>query len=226
MIDGAAHVLVVDDRPENLIAMRAALEDPRLVVDTADSGPSALRHLLEHHYSAVLLDVAMPVMNGFEVASLIRKRERDQAMPILMITAFATDPSLVQRGFASGASDYLPKPVDPSLVLAKTIALIDVYSTGERYVRALETAAQERAQLERQITELRQLVALQNEAHRELEFTARMPLTALKLRAQRALKSPALADHPNLLRELLIIDDQIDRLAEIIEDAGDRWAVR
>src|SRR5215216_5327134 len=91
-------ILLVDDQPENLIALEAVLEGLGQDLVKADSGREALRHLLEHDFAAILLDVKMPDMDGFECAAMIRERERSADTPILFLTALRSDEHL-SRGY-------------------------------------------------------------------------------------------------------------------------------
>ena len=109
-----AKLLLVDDRPENLLALEAILEPlgPELV--RAGSGEEALRHLLQDEFAAILLDVQMPGLDGFQTAELIKERERTRTVPILFLTAISKDAEHVFRGYDVGAVDYLMKPFDPA----------------------------------------------------------------------------------------------------------------
>src|SRR6185295_18572719 len=99
-----AKILLVDDNPENLLALEAVLESPDQQLVKATSGLEALRHLLDDDFAAILLDVKMPEMDGFETASLIRARKRSQHTPILFLTAFKNEEHLF-RGYDLGAVD-------------------------------------------------------------------------------------------------------------------------
>jgi PAS domain S-box-containing protein len=129
-------VLLVDDRPENLLALTAVLEplDARLVA--AGSGEEALRALLGEDFAVVLLDVQMPGMDGFETAEYIRGRERSARTPIIFLTAVSTDISQVLRGYEAGAVDYVLKPFDPTVLRAK----VAVFAELERHRRGRERA--------------------------------------------------------------------------------------
>jgi signal transduction histidine kinase len=143
-------VLVVDDHPENLLAMASVLEPLRLEVVQAGSGAEALRHVLERGFACVLLDVQMPGMDGFEVARHIKGRERTRHTPILFLTAIDPDPQRVRDAYALGAVDFLSKPVDPELVRAKVRAFVDVETKArqiERQAEALREAALREAEL-------------------------------------------------------------------------------
>jgi PAS domain S-box-containing protein len=125
-------VLLVDDRPENLLALTAVLEPLEVRLVTAESGEEALRALLGEDFAVVLLDVQMPGMDGFETASYIRGRERSARTPIIFLTAVSTDISQVLRGYEAGAVDYVLKPFDPVVLRSK----VAVFAELERHQRA------------------------------------------------------------------------------------------
>ncbi len=122
----APAVLLVDDRPENLLTLTAVLEplDVRLV--TAGSGEQALRALLDEDFAVVLLDVQMPGMDGFETAQYIRGRERSASTPIIFLTAISTDMAQVLRGYESGAVDYVLKPFEPVVLRSKVAVFAEL----------------------------------------------------------------------------------------------------
>src|SRR5262245_28121503 len=113
-------ILLVDDRPENLIALKAILASPDYHLVTASSGEEALALLLlRRDFALILLDVAMPTMDGFEVAYRIRQSERTRHIPIMFVTAIATDERQISKGYSAGAVDYLVKPLDLAIVRRK-----------------------------------------------------------------------------------------------------------
>ena len=124
-------VLIVDDKPENLLAIRAVLDPLGYRLLTAGSGEEALRHLLTEDVALILLDVRMPGMNGIETANHVKQRERTQNIPIVFLTAFDDDGALVSEGFSSGAIDWLTKPVDPTLLRSKVQVLVDLHQRSE-----------------------------------------------------------------------------------------------
>src|SRR4051794_41470950 len=127
-------VLLVDDRPENLLAVTAVLEPLEARLVTAGSGEEALRALLGEDFAVVLLDVQMPGMDGFETAGYIRGRERSARTPIIFLTAVSTDISQVLRGYEAGAVDYVLKPFDPVVLRSK----VAVFAELERHRRSEE----------------------------------------------------------------------------------------
>ena len=133
-----AAVLIVDDKPKNLLAVATMLERlaDRIVQKT--SATEALRYLLDHDVALVLLDVQMPDMDGYELAALIRKRERSRHTPIIFITAYDRDEQEVARGYELGAVDYVFKPVNPTVLRAKVSVFVDLFKKTEAVRRQAE----------------------------------------------------------------------------------------
>ncbi len=120
-------ILLVDDRPSNLISLQALLQRPGYRLVLARSGEEALAQVLRHELAVILLDVAMPGMDGFQVASMIREREQSRSIPIIFVTASVYDMEHVFRGYTVGAVDYLRKPVDPHALRAKVAVFVELY---------------------------------------------------------------------------------------------------
>jgi len=128
-------VLIVDDNPDKLTALAAALEGMDVEVVTAASGTEALRKLLEQDFAVVLLDVNMPVMDGFETARMIRSRPRSEHLPIIFITAERLDEDARVQGYELGAVDYILSPVLPQILRSKVTAFADLYRLREQVAR-------------------------------------------------------------------------------------------
>jgi serine phosphatase RsbU (regulator of sigma subunit)/CheY-like chemotaxis protein/anti-sigma regulatory factor (Ser/Thr protein kinase) len=146
-----ASILVVDDRPENLTALAAVLEPLGCPIVTATSGSEALKLMLERQFAVILLDVFMPDMDGFEVASYIRSRLRTRATPIIFLSAVSTSEEHVFRGYETGAVDYIVKPFHPVAIRSKVRVFIELNQRGEEIRRQAELLRQrelERAQRE------------------------------------------------------------------------------
>jgi PAS domain S-box-containing protein len=129
-------ILIVDDRRENLLALEALLASEEYELELVDSGLAALSALLEGDFALILLDVAMPGMDGFEAAELIRQRERTRHIPIIFVTANMPDAHSVFRGYDEGAVDYLIKPLDAHILKSKVAVFADLW----RYAREREQA--------------------------------------------------------------------------------------
>ena len=125
-------VLVADDRPENVLALQQILEPLEYQVVGACSGEEVLRALLLQEFAVILLDVRMPIMDGYETAAAIKAREKTRHIPIIFLTAVNQDPGDVLHGYTAGAIDYITKPVEPWLLRAKVGAFVDFYLEHKR----------------------------------------------------------------------------------------------
>ncbi|MFL5523138.1 MAG: ATP-binding protein [Gemmatimonadaceae bacterium] len=127
MNDDPVKILLVDDRPENLLALEAILEPLGQILIRADSGPDALRCVLESEFAMILLDVQMPGMNGFEVAEIIKSRERSRTIPIIFLSAISKEDAYVFKGYSMGAVDYVFKPFNPDVLRSKVSVFVDLF---------------------------------------------------------------------------------------------------
>ncbi len=163
-------ILLVDDRSENLLALEAILEPLGQNLVRASSGPDALRCLLERDFAAILLDVQMPGMNGFETAELIKAREKTRFTPIIFLTAISKEEEYVFKGYSVGAVDYMFKPFQPAILRSKVQVFVDLYLQQKR----IAEQEQRMRELERQELELQHMnELLQSEARfREIVASA------------------------------------------------------
>jgi CheY-like chemotaxis protein len=122
-----AKILLVDDRPDNLLALSAVLSSLGHVLVRAHSGEEALKAMLSDEFALVILDVQMPGMDGYATATHIKRRERTRGVPIIFLTATYADPQDAFRGYAAGAVDYITKPFDPWVLRAKVSVFVDLY---------------------------------------------------------------------------------------------------
>ncbi len=121
----AENILLIDDLPKNLMVYQTILEELNQNLMVARSGEEALKLVLKHDFAVILLDVNMTGMDGFETASLIRKRKKSAGTPIIFLTAFTDEVGMTQS-YASGAVDYLPTPVVPEVLKAKVRVFIEL----------------------------------------------------------------------------------------------------
>jgi PAS domain S-box-containing protein len=156
------NILLVDDRPENLMALEAMLEELDENLVKAHSGEEALKYLLKQEFAAILLDVQMPGMDGFEVASLIKQREKTQYIPIIFITAISRSDAHVFKGYSAGAVDYIFKPIVPEVLRAKVTAFVDLFKKTQQIKQQASIIESANRELEQQLEEVRRL-------NRELE---------------------------------------------------------
>src|SRR5438067_12192026 len=152
--DPKVHILLVDDRPANLLALEAILDDLGHNLVKAASGEEALRLLQGQEFAAVLLDVQMPGMDGFETAKLIRRREQVRHTPIIFLTAYEDNRLPVDEAYALGAVDYLVKPLVPVILRAKVAGFVELYAKTEQIKRQAEQLRQaERREFEPKLAE-------------------------------------------------------------------------
>ncbi len=157
--DIKANILLVDDRPENVIALEAILNKLGQNLVKAHSGEEALRCLLQQDFAVILLDVQMPGIDGFETAALIRQRERSRHTPIIFLTAFSTSNSFVAKGYEIGAVDYMLKPFDPGILTSKVAVFVDLFKKTMEVKRQAAQLATMNAEL-RQSEERFRLVSV------------------------------------------------------------------
>src|SRR6266576_1846093 len=139
--DEIVNILLVDDQPNNLLALQSILaeDDKRLVV--ADSGRKALRHILDEEFAVILLDVQMPDLDGFETASLIRQRNKSRDTPIIFLTAINQSDVHVYRGYELGAVDYIFKPLNADVLRAKVSVFVELFRKREAFKRQAQALA-------------------------------------------------------------------------------------
>ncbi len=148
------NILLVDDHPENLVALEAILESPFYRLVKATSGVDALKHLLLEEFALILLDVAMPDLDGFETALLIKKRPKLRDIPIIFLTAYSKDEPFIFRGYSVGAVDYVFKPFESMVLRSKVAVFAELFRSREQIKRQGELLRQsERREHERRFLE-------------------------------------------------------------------------
>ncbi len=176
------NILMVDDYPENLMALQAILDDLGQNLVKATSGREALRKLLDTEFAVILLDVQMPGMDGFETASMIRERAKLQHTPIIFLTAMDKSETNVFRGYSVGAVDYIFKPFEPEVLKAKVSVFIELFrKTAEvkRQAELLRQANRELGKTNKLMSGLYSELEHKNEElHTERDFIATVLQTA------------------------------------------------
>ncbi len=156
------NVLIVDDRLENLISLKALLEDEELNIICANSGQEALSHLLDNDFSLVLMDVQMPEMDGFETAKLMRGMKKTRNIPIIFVTAISKEEKFIFKGYEVGAIDYIYKPIDSVILKSKIKVFVELYKQKKLFqLQAIE--------LQRKVDELEKTKRELEEVNRVLE---------------------------------------------------------
>lgn len=149
------NIMLVDDHPENLLALQAVLDSPEYNLVTAKSGMEALKFLLQEDFDLILLDVSMPGLNGFETAAMIRERPKNRRVPIIFVTAINKSESDAARGYSIGAIDYIVKPFDPDILRSKVAALMELSYKSSELKKEIESIRKsEQASKEEEIAKL------------------------------------------------------------------------
>lgn len=167
-------ILVVDDRPDNLLSIETILEKEDYHIVKASSGRAALKILLkEYDFSLILMDVQMPDMNGFETASLIYQRDKLKNVPIIFITAHNEDEAIF-KGYKVGAVDFIYKPINPELLRVKVGLFVELYQKTQSLLAqetklltinaSLQKEIEERQASEQKVRDLNRLL-VQNNSH-------------------------------------------------------------
>ena len=148
---GPVNILIVDDEPRNLDVLESILYRPDYRLVRATSANDALLALVDGDFAVLVLDINMPVMNGIDLAHLIKQRKRTQRIPILFLTAYYQDEKFVLEGYGVGAVDYLTKPINPEVLRAKVAVFVDLYRM--HHALTAGNAALEREIAQRQLAE-------------------------------------------------------------------------
>ncbi|WP_367346236.1 response regulator [Stenotrophomonas bentonitica] len=204
------NLLIVDDVPQNLVAMEALLRRDGLDILCAASGAEALELLLEHEVALALLDVHMPEIDGFSLAELMRGSQRSRDVPIIFLTASPNDPVRAFKGYESGAVDFLHKPIEPQVIMSKVNVFIELYQQ-KQLLKARNQA------LEHALTLNETMMAV-------LTHDLRTPLSAILLCADKlALDLP---DDPSAQQTLVHLENSAVRMARMVEQLLDFSRIR
>lgn len=189
--DNNVNVLIVDDLPDNLLALEAVIRLEGRTVFQASSGEQALALLLAHEFALAILDVQMPGMNGFELAELMRGTEKTRHIPIVFVTAAGKESNFAFKGYESGAVDFLYKPLDVQAVQSKVNVFVLLYRQRletRRQVLALEKSRQEQeallANLQTTQMALEKSLKLRDEFMSVVAHELRTPLNTLFMDVQ------------------------------------------
>ena len=233
-----ANLLIVDDLPENLLALEALIKGPDRNVYQAQSADHALSLLLEHEFALAILDVQMPGMNGFELAEMMRGTEKTKNIPIVFVSAAAREMNYAFKGYESGAVDFLHKPLDTQAVKSKVAVFIDLYRQRKalgQQLEALERSRQEQelllAQLQVTRSELEHAVRMRDDFMSIVSHEVRTPLNGLiletQLRKLHLARNNADAFTLDKMHAMVERDErQINSLIRLIEDMLDVSRIR
>lgn len=226
-------LLLVDDLPENLLALQALLRDDGLQMHCATSGEEALSLLLEHEFALALLDVQMPGMSGFELAELIRGSSRTRQLPIVFVSAADRNQAYSFRGYENGAVDFLFKPLDAQAVKSKVRVFTELHAKSRALRRQLVELEAARAEqqclldrLQQTQAELQHALKLRDEFMSMVTHELRTPLGVMALevimRRSRLDKGDLAWFSPERLQAMIDKDDrQVRSMTRLIEDMLD-----
>ncbi|MCW0921870.1 hybrid sensor histidine kinase/response regulator [Pseudomonas sp. RG1] len=233
-----AKLLIVDDLPENLLALEALIKREDRTVYKALSADEALSLLLQHEFAMAILDVQMPGMNGFELAELMRGTEKTKNIPIIFVSAAGRELNYAFKGYESGAVDFLHKPLDIHAVKSKVNVFVDLYRQSKamkQQVEALEQARREQEALLQQLQstqlELEQAVRMRDDFMSIVAHEVRTPLNGLiletQLRKMHLARDNAAAFTLDKMQAMVDRDErQIKSLIRLIEDMLDVSRIR
>lgn len=216
-----ASILIVDDTPAKLAAIAAVISDMGLEVTTASSGREALRQLLKRDFALILLDVKMPMMNGFETATLIHGRPRSAHTPIIFITAEAGTDSERFQGYTMGAVDYIFSPIVPEVLRAKVRVFVDLFYLQRKLTLQAAELQQSAEAIARQNLQLKQASSIKSEFLANMSHELRTPLNAVigfTGTLLMKLPGPLNADQD---RQLKIVQSSARHLLSLINDLLD-----
>ncbi|MCY7371172.1 MAG: hybrid sensor histidine kinase/response regulator [Polaromonas sp.] len=211
-----AKILIVDDLPENLLALDALIRQEGRIICRADSGEAALALMLEHEFALAILDVQMPGINGLELAGMMRSTAKTRSIPIVFVSAAGREMNYAFAGYESGAIDFLYQPLDSHAVRSKVSAFVEMYRQRKQQEFLLHELQTTQAQLQRAVQVRDDFMSM---ASHEL----RTPLNTLLLQAQlrrRLAGGATLA--PEKIQAMVERDEQqIRNIMRLIDDMLD-----
>ena len=232
-IDPGIKLLIVDDLPENLLALEASIRDDGYSIHQASSGEQALALLLEHEFALAILDVQMPGMNGFELAELIRGMARTKHLPIVFVSAAGKELDYAFKGYENGAVDFLYKPLDAYVVKSKVQVFVDLYRQRTELRRQLAALEESRRRQQALVSELqtaqvdlKRALQMRDEFMSMVVHELRTPLSVLamevRVRQHQVAAGNAVFFEPENLSRMFERDQrQVRSLTRLIDDMLD-----
>jgi signal transduction histidine kinase len=224
-------LLIVDDLPENLLALSKIIEQEDRIIYQASSGEQALALLLEHDFALAIVDVMMPEMDGFELAELMRGTERTRNVPIVFVSAAGKELNYAFKGYETGAVDFLYKPLDIAAVKSKVNVFVALCQQRHEVKLQVEALEQSRRELRATQAELERSVQMRDDFMSMVAHELRTPLNTLfletQLRSMQLDKGNLAAFSEDLLRKMVARDGrQIQSMIRLINDMVDVTRIR
>jgi signal transduction histidine kinase len=223
-MDNAISILLVDDEARNLDALEVILDDPSYRLIRADNADTALRELLQNDVAAIVLDIKMPGVSGFELASLIKGMKKFRQIPIVFLTAYHLEDEDVLVGYGAGAVDYLTKPIKPPILRHKIAVFADLFRKTRALAELNDTLE---ARVRQRTEELEKSEAALRDANRQkdqflatLAHELRNPLAPLRTGLDLLVQN-AEAGAPPAGRVLAAMNRQLDHMVRLIDDLLD-----
>lgn len=213
-------IIIVDDLPENQIALHSLLKEEDADIFLASSGLEALDLLLKHEFALALVDVQMPEMDGFELAEIMRSTDRTRNIPLIFVTAAGNDEERVFQGYEKGAVDFLHKPLSPYITLSKVRIFLQLQGQKSLLEKKI-------SELERTQSELNKALKSRDEFLSICSHELKTPLTSLKMQIQivnrlREKKGDEIAFAPLSMQKFLSqADRSVERIIHLVNDMLD-----
>jgi two-component system sensor histidine kinase/response regulator len=207
-------ILIVDDKSENITALKKVLESHRFTVDTAMSGEEALKKVLKNTYQLLILDVQMPDMDGFEVAEAVSGYTKTSNLPIIFLSAVNISKEFITKGYDSGGHDYLVKPFDPDILVLKIKTFIKLQKQAAELTRIQNILLEE-------IEQRKEAEAKKDEFISIASHELKTPLTSVKGYMQLAEISVHEDEKENALKFIYQSSNQLNKLNKLVTELLD-----
>lgn len=224
-------LLIVDDLPENLLALTEIIKQDDRLIFQATSGNDALMLLLEHEFALAILDVTMPDMDGFELAELMRGTEKTRHIPIVFVSAAGKELNYAFKGYETGAVDFLHKPLDIAAVKSKVNVFVSMYQQRNEVKHKVQALEKSRQELHATQRELQRSLRMRDDFMSMVAHELRTPLNTLfletQMRKMQLEKSNMAAFNEEKLQRMVARDGrQIQSMIRLIDDMVDVSRIR